>query len=115
MKNLLLKFNIWTTFAILMALNVLDASSTAILVSMVGPEVEGNPIVRHWIEAYGITGLYMIKFVVVAFLGLTICAIERYATVSAHRAAHISMWALNAILAFIVVNNIILVVNTINT
>ena len=114
MKTFLLKFNIWSTFAILMALNVLDAASTAILVHQFGPAVEANPIVRHWIEVYGVSGIYMIKFVVVAFLGLTISIVERYAS-KARDAAHISMWVLNAILAFIVINNIILVVSTINT
>lgn len=116
MKNSLLKFNIWTTFAILATLNVLDAASTAVLVNQFGPNVEANPIVRYWIEAYGVTGIYMIKFIVVAFLGLTICSINRYVQLQrGYKIAHVSMWILNAMLLLIVVNNVILVINTINT
>ena len=116
MKNSLLKFNIWTTFAILATLNVLDAASTAILVHKFGAMVEANPIVRYWIEVYGVTGIYMVKFVVVAFLGLTICVVTKYIRAErAQRVAHISMWVLNTMLLFIVINNVILVINTINT
>ncbi len=115
MNSLLLKSNIWTTFAILMALNVLDAATTAVLVNQFGAEVEANPIVRHWIEAYGVSGIYMIKFVVVAFLGLTISTVKRYGKERAQLSAHISLWVLNVLLAFIVINNVILVVNSINT
>jgi len=116
MKTLLLKFNIWSTFAVLATLNILDAASTAILVYQFGSEIEANPIVRHWIEAYGVTGIYMIKFVVVAFLGLTVAAVIRYRPLwQGRKIIHICMWILNAILAFIVMNNIILVVISINT
>lgn len=112
----LLKSNIWTTFAILATLNVLDAASTAILVHQFGAGVEANPIVRYWIEAYGVTGIYMIKFVVVAFLGLTICAITKYVKADrGQKIAHICMWILNVMLSLIVINNVILVINTINT
>ena len=116
MKTLLSKFSIWTTFAILATLNVLDAASTAVLVHQFGSGVEANPLVRYWIEAYGVTGIYMFKFVVVSFLGLAICTITRYTKhIRGHRIAHICMWVLNAILALIVINNVILVINTINT
>jgi hypothetical protein len=117
MKNSLLKSNIWTTFAILATLNVLDAASTAILVHKFGSGVEANPIVRYWIEAYGVTGIYMIKFLVVAFLGLTIIHIVNYYSenIRAQKVAHTCMWILNAMLLFIVINNVILVINTINT
>lgn len=115
MKNSLLNYNIWTTFAILAMLNVLDAASTAVLVHQFGANVEANPIVRHWIEAYGVTGIYMIKFVVVAFLGLTICFITRYIHLRSQKIAHIGMWILNAMLLLIVIHNVILVINTINT
>lgn len=112
----LLKSNIWTTFAILATLNVLDAASTAVLVHQFGSGIEANPIVRYWIEAYGVTGIYMIKFVVVAFLGLTICAITKYVRAErGQKIAHICMWILNILLSFIVINNIILVVTSINT
>ena len=115
--TLLSRFSIWNTFAILATLNILDAASTAVLVSQFGPQVEANPIVRYWIEAYGITGLYMIKFVVVAFLGLVISAVDQYYKDHAriHAVAHTSMWVLNIILGLIVVNNVILVLATINT
>jgi hypothetical protein len=112
----LLKFSIWSTFAILATLNVLDAATTAILVHQFGAGVEANPIVRYWIEAYGVTGIYMIKFVVVAFLGLTICAITKYVKADrGQKIAHICMWILNVMLSLIVINNVILVINTINT
>ena len=117
MKNSLLNYNIWNTFVILATLNVLDAASTAILVHKFGAMVEANPIVRYWIEVYGVTGIYMIKFLVVAFLGLAIIHIENYYSENkrARKIAHISMWALNVMLLLIVVNNVILVINTINT
>ena len=117
MKTLLLKFSIWTTFAILATLNVLDAASTAILVHKFGPIIEGNPIVRYWIETYGVTGIYMVKFVVVAFLGLLITHIVTHYRENkrAQKMAYTFMWALNTMLFLIVVNNVILVINTINT
>lgn len=117
MKNSLLNYNIWTTFVILATLNVLDAASTAVLVHQFGAMVEANPIVRYWIEVYGVTGIYMIKFLVIAFLGLTIIHIVSYynKNTRVHKIAHISMWVLNAMLFLIVVNNVILVINTINT
>ena len=112
----LLKFNIWSTFAILATLNVLDAATTAILVHQFGSGVEANPIVRYWIDAYGVTGIYMIKFVVVAFLGLAICTITKYIKAErAQKIAHTCMWILNVMLSLIVINNVILVINTINT
>ena len=115
MSNSLSKSSLWTAFAILATLNVLDAATTAILVQWFGAEVEVNPIVRHWIEVYGVTGIFMIKFVVVAFLGLTISAVKRYGKPRAKLAARISMWIASILLMFIVLNNVILVVNTINT
>ena len=112
--TLLSKSKIWSMFAILATLNVLDAASTAVLVHQFGPGVEANPIVRYWIEAYGVTGIYMIKFVVVAFLGLVIAATMKYRE-KAFKLAHICLWALNILLSLIVINNVILVINTINT
>lgn len=113
----LLRFSIWNTFAILAMLNVLDAASTAVLVNQFGPGIEANPIVRYWIEVYGVTGLYMIKFVVVAFMGLILSIVNQCYKSNArvHVVAHTSMWILNTILALIVINNVILVFATINT
>lgn len=116
MKNSLLNCNIWTTFAILATLNVLDAASTAILVHKFGSIIEANPIVRYWIEVYGVTGIYMIKFVAVAFLGLTVAAIIKITpTWKYFKVTHISLWVLNIMLTAIVLHNVILVINTINT
>ncbi len=115
MKNLLSRFNIWTTFAILATLNVLDAATTAILVHQFGENIEANPIVRYWIEAYGVTGIYMFKFITVAFLGLTICFVTRYAYLRSQKIAHTGMWILIAMLSLIVIHNVVLVINTINT
>jgi len=114
---LLSRFSIWNTFAILAMLNVLDAASTAVLVNQFGPEIEGNPMVRYWIEAYGVTGLYMIKFIVVAFMGLVLSVIDQCykSNIRVHIIAHTCMWILNTILALIVINNVILVFATINT
>jgi len=116
MKNLLSHFDHWTLFSILAALNVLDAATTAILVAKFGADVEANPVMRQAIYQYGIAGLYMLKFVVVGFLGLVLAYTLRY--YRKHRASTMvkrCMWVLNAMLLFIVVNNAILVVATINT
>ncbi len=115
MKISLSKFNIWSTFAILVALNVLDAASTAILVHQFGPDVEANPIVRYYIELFGIAGIYMIKFSVLAFIGFAIYVVNHHSAADRRATIYMSMWVLNVIFAFVVINNIILVVNTINT
>jgi len=95
--------------------HIWDAATTAILVSKFGSNVEANPIMRHAIDLYGIMGLYMLKFVVLAFLGLVVAVVVR--SYRKHRASKIvrrSMWVLNALFALIVVNNIILVYNTLS-
>jgi len=116
MKDSLSKSNLWGLFALLAALNVWDAASTAVLVAKFGADVEANPIMHHAITLYGIPGLYMMKFVVVSFLGLVLASYLRYYRKhSTSKMIQRSLWVLNAMLALIVVNNVILVVNTINT
>lgn len=108
--------NLWNAFAILAMLNVLDAATTAMLVQQFGAMVEANPIVRYWIVQYGVMGLYMFKFVVVGFLSLVIAFVIRY--YEQHRAmltAYRCTLIVSFLLALVVVNNVILVVNTINT
>lgn len=117
MRDWLSKSELWGIFYILVLLNILDAATTAILVTKFGPDVEANPIMRYPITLYGVNGLYMMKFIVVSALGLVIAHLLRYYK-KTHRAvttARRSMWVLNAMLALIVVNNAILVFNTINT
>lgn len=96
---------------------MLDAYSTAILVLQFGTiDVEANPLVKYAMDLYGISGMYALKFVVVGFLGLVVAFVVR--SHMQHRAAimvHRSMWLLNAMIAFIVVNNFILVAVAINT
>ncbi len=108
--------NLWTAFAVLLMLNVLDAYSTMILVWQFGTEVEANPIMKYAMDLYGVAGMYGLKFVVVGFLALVVFFVVRNhmgerAAIMAHR----SMWLLNVILGFIVVNNFILVAAAINT
>jgi len=114
MKNSVSRSSLWGLFAVLCALNIWDAATTAVLVSKFGNEVEANPVMRHALDLYGISGLYMMKFAVVAFLGLVIAYVLRY--YRKHRASTMvqrSMWVLNALLALVVVNNLILVYNTV--
>lgn len=114
-KRLLSSSKLWNVFAILAMLNVLDAASTAVLVAQFGPDVEANLIVRYWIEQYGVLGMYMFKFVVLAFLGLVISVVVRKHL--HHRAATIAhnvMWVLNALFLLVVINNVILVSLAIN-
>lgn len=111
------KSELWGLFYILVLLNILDAATTAILVTKFGAEVEANPIMRYPIYLYGVSGLYMMKFIVVSLLGLVIAHLLRYYK-KTHRAiatARRCMWVINAMLALVVVNNAILVYNTINT
>ena len=116
MKDLLSKSRLWGLFAILAMLNIWDAATTAILVTQFGAEVEVNPIMRHAITHYGIPGLYMMKFMVVGFLGLVMATYFRYQHKhSPSKIVRRSLWVLIALLALIVVNNVILVFNTINT
>lgn len=115
MKTLLSRFSIWEAFSILAMLNVIDAATTAILVHQYGASIEANPIVRYWIELYGVTGLYMIKFVVVATLGLVVkILVAKYPDTRAHKSAYNCIWLLNILLGAIVINNTIIVVASIN-
>ena len=108
--------DLWRAFAVLFVLNMLDAYSTAVLVVAYGTNVEANPLVKYAMDLYGIGGMFMLKFVVIGFLGLVLAFVQR--SYMEHRAAimaHRSIWLVNLILAFIVINNFILVAATINT
>jgi len=115
MKNSISRSSLWALFALLCTLNVWDAASTAVLVSKFGSDIEANPIMRYAIDLYGIMGLYMMKFIVLAFLGLVVAIVMR--SYRKHRASTMvrrCMVVLNGLFLLIVVNNIILVYNTIN-
>ena len=113
MKNSVSRSRLWGVFAILCALNIWDAATTAILVNKFGAAVEANPIMRQAIDSHGIMGLYMMKFIVVGFLGLVVALVMRkYREHRASKVVRRSMWVLNALLALVVINNLILVYNT---
>jgi len=116
MKSLPSSYDLWRAFVVLFTLNMLDAYSTAILVVAYGTNVEANPLVKYAMDLYGIGGMFMLKFVVLGFLALCIGLVQR--SYMEHRAAimvHRSTWLLNLLIAFIVINNFILVAATINT
>jgi len=113
MRSSVSRSKLWGTFALLCALNVWDAATTAILVAKFGPDVEANPIMHQIIDTHGIMGLWAMKFVVVAFLGVVVAVvIRKYRKHRASKMVQRCMWVLNALLALIVVNNVILVYNT---
>ena len=116
MKNLFSKFDHWTIFSFLVVLNVFDALTTAWLVMKFGPEVESNPLIRYSMHLYGIPGMYMVKFVVLGFLGLMIASVLRlYKRERASLIVKRSMIAMCFLLALVIFNNALLVINTINT
>ena len=113
MSSLLSRSSLWGIFALLCAINIWDAASTAILVNHWGNDIEANPIMRHALDSYGIPGLYMMKFAVLGFLGLIVAYVNRY--YKEHRASTMvrrSMWVLSALIGLIVINNLILVYYT---
>ena len=113
MSNSISRSSLWGVFAILCALNIWDAATTAILVNKFGSAVEANPIMRQAIDSHGILGLYMMKFVVVGFLGVVVAVvIRKYRKHRASKMVRRSMWVLNALLALVVINNLILVFRT---
>jgi hypothetical protein len=113
MNNLVSRSSLWGTFAVLCALNIWDAATTAILVAKFGPDVEANPILHQIIDTHGIMGMWAMKFVVVAFLGVIVAiVIRKYRKHRASKMVQRSMWVLNALFALIVVNNLILVYYT---
>jgi hypothetical protein len=115
MRSSISKSSLWAVFVILCTLNIWDAATTAILVSKFGSDVEDNPVMRYMIDSYGIMGLYMMKFAVLGFFSLVVLHVLRfYREHRAERTIRYSMWVLNVLLGLIVVNNIILIVNTIN-
>lgn len=68
---------------------------------------------RQAIDSHGILGLYMMKFVVVGFLGVIVAiVIRKYRKHRAEKMVRRSMWVLNALLALVVINNLILVFRT---
>jgi hypothetical protein len=113
MSNSISRSSLWGVFALLCVLNIWDAATTAILVAKFGPDVEANPIMHQIIDTHGIMGLWAMKFVVVAFLGVVVAVvIRKYRKHRAEKMVRRCMWVLNALLALIVVNNLILVYNT---
>ena len=113
MSNSISRSSLWGVFAILCALNIWDAATTAILVNKFGSAVEANPIMRQAIDSHGIAGLYMMKFAVVGFLGVVVAVvIRKYRKHRASKMVRRSMWVLNALLALVVINNLILVFRT---
>jgi len=78
-------------------------------------DVEANPLVKYAMDLYGVSGMWGLKFVVIGFLALVLSFVVR--NYMEHRAAimaHRSMWLINVILSYIVVNNFILVAIAIN-
>lgn len=113
MKNSVSRSSLWGVFAILCVLNIWDAATTAILVYKFGPGIEANPILYQIIDSHGVMGLWLMKFVVVAFMGIIVSiVIRKYRKHRAEQMVRRSMWVLNALFALIVINNLILVFRT---
>ena len=108
--------DLWRVFVVLLVLNILDAASTAVLVSAYGTDVEANPLVRYTMDLYGIAGMFMLKFAVLSILAFVMTVIQyKYMEHRVAMVTHRSTWLVNVILAIIVINNFTLVAAAINT
>ena len=83
MRTLLSKFNTFllkpslaTLFAAVILFNVIDAVMTASLVDTYGSIIEGNPLMREFIEIYGAIALYGFKYFLISMAGLA-CLIAK--------------------------------------
>lgn len=92
MKTFLLKFNLATVFAILILLNLADATVTSMLVFEYGASVEVNPILRDLIQSYGVGALFGFKYFLISLLGILLLALktERHIMVATY-----SLWFVN--------------------
>jgi len=57
----------WALFCSLIILNFFDALTTTIVVDNIGIGAEVNLFIRTVLEHYGPGGLYIVKFIVIAF------------------------------------------------
>jgi len=112
MKNLLLKFNLATVFAILILLNLADATTTSILILEYDVNVEVNPILRDLVQSYGVGALFGFKYFLISLLGILLLALktDRHIMVATY-----AMWFVNIVYLCIATYGSILAVVTINT
>jgi len=112
MKNLLLKFNLATVFAILILLNLADATTTSILILEYDANVEVNPILRDLVQSYGVGALFGFKYFLISLLGILLLALktDRHIMVATY-----AMWFVNIVYLCIATYGSILAVVTINT
>ena len=110
MKTLLLKFNLATIFAILILLNLADASMTSILIMEYGVGVEVNPILRDLVQTYGVGALFGFKYFLISLLGVLLLALktERHIMVASY-----ALWFVNIVYGSIVIYGTIIASHTI--
>ncbi len=99
-------------FAAVILFNVVDAAMTALLVNDYGSSVEGNPLMREFIEIYGIIALYGFKYFLISLGGLA-CLVAKETGNVVH--AKYAMWFVAFWYGLVVLYHTFLVVSTINT
>jgi len=112
MKTLLLKFNLATIFAILILLNLADATMTSILIFEYGISVEVNPILRDLVHSYGVGALYGFKYFLISLMGVLLLALktDRHIMVAKY-----TLWFANILYGSVVIYSTFIAVMTINT
>ena len=112
MKPLLLRFNLATVFAILILLNLVDATVTSMLIFEYDVNVEINLILRDLVLIYGVGALFGFKYFLISLLGILLLALktDRHIMVATY-----TLWFVNAIYFCVVTYGSILAVATINT
>ena len=111
-KAFLLKPSLAVPFAAVILFNLIDAVMTALLVDTYGSNIEGNPVMREFIEIYGVIALYGFKYFAISLAGLAcLIAKETGNVVNAKYA----MWFVAFWYGLVVIYHTFLVVFTINT
>lgn len=112
MKSLLLRFNLAALFAILILLNLVDATATSILVHHYGAGVEVNLLIRDLIQTYGIGAIYGFKYFLISLMGILLLALktDRHIMVASY-----SLWFVNLVYGTVALYGTVLAVATINT
>lgn len=119
MKTLLSKFNVFlssvslaTLFAAVILFNVIDAVMTALLIKTYGSIIEGNPLMRGFIEVYGDIALYGFKYLLISMAGVVLLALKTNRQIAT---AKYSLWFVAFWYGLVVLYHTFLVVLTINT
>lgn len=111
-KAFLLKPSLAALFAAVILFNVIDAGMTALLIDTYGSIVEGNPIMRDFIEIYGVIALYGFKYFLISVAGVVCLALktDRQIIIAKYSLSFVAFWY-----GLVVLYHILLIVLTINT